>query len=124
MKIGIFWVYKGKVFGRARDVAEGDEYVQGIIDSPDTHTDYWDTEDDYLGMFPELRSSEYMDVPRGRVLYDRNDRQSVVYMDKALFSPSIKKLVQDFFCLGAEVVVWRTDFHYTTSADEIDRLLE
>ena len=122
--IGIFWVYKGKVFGRARDVAEGDEYVQGIIDSPDNHTDYWDSEEGYQHMFPELRSCEYMDVPRGRVLYDRNDRHSVVYMDQSLFLPSIKKLVESFFCLADEVVVWRTDLHYTTSSDEIDRLLD
>lgn len=123
MMIGIFWVYKGIVFGRTRNQAEGDEHVAGIIDSPENHADHWDTEKDYLTLFPELRFSEYMDIPRGRVLYSRKEKQAVVYMDKTLFSDSTKRLIREFFHLEDEAVAWRSDTHYTTSLGEIDRLL-
>ena len=122
--IGIFWVYKGTVFGKARAVTEGEEYAPGIIDSPDNHADYWDDGGDYLRRFPELRFREYMDVPRGRVLYSRKDCRTVVYMDKALFSDSVKRKVREYFSMGDGAVAWHTDPHYTTSVDEIGRLLE
>jgi hypothetical protein len=122
--IGIFWVYKKTVIGKAVDVSEGEEYVQGIVDSPDNHTDFWDNDKEYRELFPELRFSEYMAVPRGRVLYSRKDGQAIVYMDKVLFTDSGKRLIVDFFQLGNDTVLWRSDPHYTTSEDELDRLLE
>lgn len=122
--IGIFWVYKGTVFGKAIEVNEGEEGVPGVVDSPDNHTDYWDNEKAYLRLFPELRFREYLQVPRGRVLYFKDDQRAVVYMDKALFTDSIKQLVLEFFRLKGEAIAWRTDPHYTTSSAEIDHLLE
>lgn len=80
--IGIFWVYKDTVFGKAIDVDEGEEYFPGVVDSPDNHTDYWDTEKEYLKLFPGLRFNEYYDVPRGRVLYSRKEGQANIYLDK------------------------------------------
>lgn len=122
--VGIFWIYKKTVIGKAVDVSKGEECVPGIVDSPDNHTDFWDNDKEYRALFPELRFSEYMAVPRGRVLYSRKDGQAIVYMDKVLFTDSVKRLIVNFFHLGGETVVWRSDPHYTTSDDEIDRLLE
>ncbi|MBP7529691.1 MAG: hypothetical protein KA801_17350 [Syntrophorhabdaceae bacterium] len=41
-KIGIFWVYKNTVIGKAVDLPDGVENFPGIIDSPDSHVDYWE----------------------------------------------------------------------------------
>lgn len=122
--IGIFWVHKGTVFGKARAVTEGEEHAPGIIDSPDNHADFWDSDKDYTSLFPDLRFSEYMDVPRGRVVFSVKDHRAVVYMDRALFSDAIKQQVRIFFHLEDDAVVWRTDLHYTTSVDEIDHLFD
>ena len=122
--LGIFWVYKETVFGKTTNVDEGEEYVSGIIDSPDNHTDYWDTEREHLQLFPELRFNEYFDVPRGRVLYSRKEGQATIYMDKVLFNDKTKKLIKDFFQLNDTKTDWRTDHHYTTTGEELDQLLD
>jgi hypothetical protein len=122
--IGIFWVYKETVFGKAINIEEGEEFVQGVIDSPDNHTDYWDTEKEYLKLFPELRFREYFDVTRGRVLYNRKDGQANIYMDKVLFNDKTKQLIKAFFQINDTKSNWRTDPHYTTSADDLDELLD
>ena len=46
-KVGLFWVYKGVVFGRARPLAEGEEGIGGLVDSPDNHVDVWESVDGY-----------------------------------------------------------------------------
>ena len=122
--IGIFWIYKETVFGKSIIIEEGEEFVPGVIDSPDNHTDYWDTEKKHLQLFPELRFNEYFDVPRGRVLYSRKDGQANIYMDKVLFNDKAKQLIKDFFQLNDTKTDWRTDPHYTTTADDLDQLLE
>ena len=42
-KVGIFWVYNGKVIGKARDINEGVR-AAGRIDSPDDHSKAWEAE--------------------------------------------------------------------------------
>lgn len=122
--VGIFWMYKDTVIGRAVEIQDGDEYAPGVVDSPDNHNDFWDTETDYKRQFPELRFNEYFDIPRGRVLYNREEDMAIVYMDKVLFNEECKQLLRDYFDLNDIDISWRTDPHYTTSADEIDKLLE
>jgi len=122
--IGIFWVYDEVVFGKAINIDEGEEYVSGVVDSPDNHTDYWDTEKEHLKLFPELRFSEYFEVPRGRVLFSRKEGQTNIYMDKVLFNDKTKQLIKDFFQLNDTKTEWRTDHHYTTKEEELDQLLE
>lgn len=122
--IGIFWFYKGHVLGRVRDTSEGEERVPGLIDSPDNHADFWEYDKKYLNHYSELSSCEYLAIPRGRVLYSKKDGQTIIYMDKTLFTDSIKKKIKDFFGLNDKTVVWRTDPHYTTAHHEIERLFE
>ena len=95
-----------------------------MVDSPDNHTDYWDSEKDYLQLFPELRFKEYFEVPRGRVLYSRKEDQANIYMDKVLFDDKTKQFIEDFFQLNEIKTDWRTDPHYTTSKEELDELLD
>lgn len=122
--IGIFWIYKETIFGKAINVDEGEEYVPGLVDSPDNHTDHWDTIKGHLQLFPELRFNEYFDVPRGRVVYSRKKGQVFIYMDKVLFNDKTKQLIKDFFQLNETKTIWRTDLHYTTTAFDLDQLLE
>jgi hypothetical protein len=120
-KIGIFWIYQGKILGKARDLAEGESSVLGLIDSPDNHIDLWEGDLDFLALFPELRDQEYQQVPRGRVMYASHENKAVVYMDKSLYqTKTAKQLVIDFFALHAVNVSWKTDPHYTTDQDELD----
>lgn len=107
-EVGVFWVYKDVVFGRARPVSEGQEGVKGLLDSPDDHVTVWELPG-IRSQFPELRGVEYQKVPRGRVLYSTREKAAVVYMDRALHNAASKRLVVDFFSLHGSAVLWRTD---------------
>ena len=37
-KIGIFWIYKNKIIGKAHELDEGQENIPGMIDSSDSHS--------------------------------------------------------------------------------------
>ena len=119
-KIGVFWFHKGDVMGREVDLADGEEGVPGLKDSPDNHTDLWDGS--ILRKHPELRGREYYEVPRGRVLWDSNQDRAIVYLDASLFKDDIKAKITQFFNLKNEEVVWRTDPHYITDDNNLERL--
>lgn len=119
-KIGIFWFHKGDVMGKGVDLADGEEGVPGLIDSPDNHTDLWDGS--ILRKHPELRGREYYEVPRGRVLWDNNQSRAIVYLDARLLKADIKAKITQFFDLINEEVVWRTDPHYNTDDKNLERL--
>lgn len=123
-KIGIFWVYRNKVIGKAIELSEGEKNIPGVIDSPDTHVDYWENDPSFINPFLELRGVEYHTVPRGRVLFSVKENMAIIYMDKVLFKNEIKMLVKDFFDIGESKVVWRRDIHYSTTPLDIDNLFE
>lgn len=113
-RIGIFWVYRKAVMGRTVDLAEGEEGVPGLLDSPDNHADLWENDPKLLAPYPELRDREYFDVPRGRVLWRRDDATAIVYMDRTLFNDDIKVKIANFFDLATSKIEWMSDPHYTS----------
>lgn len=119
-KIGIFWFYKDTVLGRAVPLEEGMENVPGIIDSPDSHADYWENNPSFVAILPELSGVDYDTIPRGRVLFSKVDGRAIVYMDPALNSQRIKRLIAGFFGLHHARVAWRKDLHYTTDRKTIN----
>ncbi len=123
-KIGIFWFYKEKVIGHASPVSAGEESYPGLIDSPKNHTDVWDEERTLLADFPELRGQEYYSIPRGRVLWNKNDQHAIVYMDSTLFSTENKERIIAFFELDGCEVKWKTDSHYTTRSEDLSALFD
>jgi hypothetical protein len=112
-RIGIFWVYRDKVLGRAVELTAGEEGVAGLLDSPDNHAELWEGAQ-LLAAYPELRAEEYFAIPRGRVLWRREPPSAIVYMDARLFTDAIKGRIADFFQLAGCAVLWQTDPHYTT----------
>lgn len=111
-KIGIFWIHKNMIIGKARELSEGEETVPGILDSPDSHFELWEHDSDFLTPFPELRDTEYEKTPRGRVMFRKKDRRAIVYMDDTLHNPQDKKRISDFFQLCEAKPLWRRDEHY------------
>ena len=81
-KIGIFWFYKDTVLGKVCDLAQGDESIPGLIDSPDNHIDIWENDDNWINPFPELVGTEYQTIPRGRVIYStKSQKKRIVKND-------------------------------------------
>ena len=123
-KIGIFWLYKEKVIGHASPVSAGEEYCPGLLDSPKNHTDIWDEDRTLLSGFPELRGQEYYSIPRGRVIWNKNDQHAIVYMDSILFSTENKERITAFFDLNGCEVKWKTDSHYMTKSEDVAALFD
>ena len=109
--------------GKARELYEGQENIPGMIDSPDSHIYLWEHDPSFIVPFPELKGSEYQDVPRGRVLYSTKSKKAIVYMDKVLHSKETKETISDFFQLNDVDIVWKIDIHYTTESWKIDEFL-
>lgn len=121
-KIGIFWVSRDTVFGKAVSIDMGTEGVPGIIDSPDTHVDVWEHERPWIHVSATLADVEYQDIPRGRVLFQLKQEKPLVYADKTLMNAANKLLISQFFDFNPSVALWRSDVHYTTSKNELDQL--
>ena len=96
MKIGVFWVYRGAVFGKARPISEGQEGVKGLVDSPDDHVTVWEGPNGYRQNFPELRSVE------------------------SLNRPAVRELIAYFFGFDPNIARWMSDIHYTTHPAELE----
>lgn len=120
--IGIFWVYLGKVFGQAEPVTAGTEAVLGLVDSNLDHVTVWEKMASARHTLPELTGMEYQQVPRGRVLWQRKKSCHLVYLDKTLLAHETRAAIAEFFQFDKSHAVWKSDSHYTTATDELDRL--
>jgi len=119
-KVGIFWVYNGRVL--AFPVSLKDAYRCGsFFDSPENHVDVWSR---ILSQRPELDGMEYFAFPRGRVVFNENEQCFTVYLDKVLMIPSVQKRIRAAFGLPEARTHFEHDAHYTTDAEEIERLFE
>ena len=67
---------------------------------------------------------DYEQVTRGRVLYSTAQDKHIVYMDKTLFTPSIKQKIADFFGFNIRNALWKKDPHYNTDQDELSHLFD
>ena len=120
--IGIFWVYKDSVFGKAIPLEQGEDGGTGILDSPSNHSDFWEEDTSHSQRFPELLHFDYFRVPRGRVLFSLTEQPPIIYMDKTLFKAETKRRIAEFFNLENSEISWRSDNHYSSDQKEIDRL--
>lgn len=123
MKIGIFWFYKNTVLGIAEDISQGCKGYNGLIDSNFDHVNVWETLEIKI-QFPELKSMEYEQIPRGRLLYSTKQNKHIIYMDKTLFEPNVKQKIAEFFDFNSKLSVWKKDPHYNTNQDELSRLFD
>lgn len=120
MNVGIFWFHNGTIIGKATPLTEAEEGLPGVFDSSENHVDVWDAIRHQLPA--AFRDGEYFELPRGRVLYSKTLKHSIVYMDKTLRTAAIKSAICEFFDLDAQKVKWLVDDHYTTNTSALDRL--
>lgn len=117
--VGIFWIFKGKLLHSETALADGVAYgdaVNGRLN----HIDYWPI---LQRQHPGLIPLEYLEIPRGRVIFHRKTRTFQVFMDKALCTARNKRLILKAFHLPKNRTVFRTDDpHYTTDPKALNRL--
>ena len=119
-KVGIFWVHRGELLAAPFALEAGEDYGDAI-NGPTDHVKFWP---EFQTIHRELRELEYQDVPRGRVLYMKPDRQFLVYMDKTLHTAKVKSAIRKTFGLAASNTRFLLDAHYTTDPAALKHLFE
>jgi hypothetical protein len=108
-RVGIFWIFKGRVLADSVPPAEGEEYgefVNGLSD----HCNHWSTLQKQL---PELRRYEYEQVPRGRVVYNTVADTFAVYgSERFVRNESQRAMILDSFQLPPDRTRFQADEHY------------
>jgi hypothetical protein len=116
--VGIFWVDQDHLIMAGMPVADGVDDGQ-CVNGPDDHDPYWET---VQRTHVHLWEVEYYQVPWGRVLFNKAEHRFYVYLDMVLCTNRIKRRILEHFHLPRKRSSFRTDLHYTTGADELDRL--
>ena len=117
-KVGIFWVFNGKVLAATYPLKDGQEYGDAINGLTD-HVKYWPQ---FQKQLPALRHLEYQDIPRGRVLFMRPAKKYHVYMDKVLHTLKNKRALLKEFELPQRTTRFLMDAHYTTDWEDLQNL--
>ena len=107
--IGVFWVYKSQIYVKSIHIDKV-KPIQGFIDSDFAHYQVWSeislqNRDFYL--------YEYEDIPRGRVVYNIEDNQFIIYCNKNILEDTVSKnLILERFNLLNEDTIFKEDEHY------------
>jgi hypothetical protein len=118
-KVGIFWFYEGIPLFVAAPLQHGIDDGD-FMNGPDDHLLAWGK---VRCAVPALRTVEYDEVPRGRVIYKKAEDRFVVYMDKVLHRDDYKRAILHLFALPPETP-FLTDIHYTTTSADLERLFD
>jgi len=113
-RIGIFWLHlkDGKIqtfFSIVEELEFGQEFGKFTISAKE-HYVIWESLKNH-GMVP--KNSNYEDLPRGRIAYDKEVNQYVVYLGGYVKSSNniIKSVIKSEFKLKSNTR-WELDLHY------------
>ena len=98
--IGPFFYIAGKLICHAVPLSEG-ETRGDKLDDPYGHDRLWDD---------HFRFGDYIDYPRGRVVWDCAENRGIIYIDRCIDRPAIVEKIRQAFGL-TDCAVARDD-HY------------
>jgi hypothetical protein len=118
--VGIFWVAqtsdaKARLLPAGCPLDQAEPYGDCLTYSPG-HYETWDhlrrdrTVDPALRAI--VRSCEYEDWPRGRIVFDRSRDLFILYADRKLLTPAMIARIKAQFNLPAEHTEVQSDWHY------------
>ena len=98
--LGPFFYHKGKLIYNALPAEECRRQADKI-DNSYGHEKLWDE---------EVGRGDYIDCPRGRVVWDCTNDRAIVYIDRCINKPSVIEKIKDAF--GLTDYVTESDGHY------------
>ncbi len=117
-RVGIFWIFRGKLLATVCPLGNGESYGDAI-NGPINHVTQWPV---FQKLNPALRSLEYQDVPRGRVLFMKPTGEFHIYLDRVLDTQRNRKALLQEFELPKSSTQFLHDAHYTTDLEDLERL--
>lgn len=100
-KIGPFFYIHGKLIYNACPLVEGREQA-GKLDNSYGHDQLYDD---------HFKSGEYIDYPRGRVLWDEEKNHSIIFIDPCIHRDNVLSQIIDAFDIGDYVVEYDDHYH-------------
>ena len=108
--IGVFWIFENKVFSETQKL-EDIKSINGFKDSDLSHYQVWDK---IKTQHPKFYLYEYEDIPRGRVVYNIEENQFIIYCNENTLQEEIsKKLILEKFQLLNINSIFKADEHYS-----------
>lgn len=117
-RVGIYWWWRGRLLAETVALSEGVPFG-GVVQGGRDHVKVWPR---FQRQFPALRDTDYIHVPRGRVLYLQAERRFIVHLDRTLATPKIKAALLAEFRLPRRATAFEFDPHYITDPDALDRM--
>lgn len=112
-RIGIFWIVDGDVIEFAEDAATR-PVVAGFKDVKFDHVSEWSK---MQSLFPQFRSKDYYQVPRGRVVGVGADRYRLFMPPEMLNESSLINRIMKIFGLPKDKTEVMGDEHYVTQTE-------
>ena len=112
-RVGIFWLYKHEIaFKHAIPLAEGLAYGDAVGGTKD-HADYWEElrSSGELEKLPVVMQDEYFRIPRGRVVFRRDQGRFYVYHGNNVTRADLEK-IRKAFGLNKADTTFEQDLHY------------
>ena len=112
-RVGIFWLYEHDVaFMHAVPLAEGLAYGDAVGGTKD-HADYWEElrSSGELEKLPVVMRDEYFRIPRGRVVFRRDQGRFYVYHGNNVTRADLEK-IRKAFGLNKADTTFEQDLHY------------
>lgn len=104
-KIGVFFYVEEKIVSEQYQLQEGIQ--QGVfINPPEGHECIWRRD------YEKVDQKKYDFWPRGRVVYNTNSKQFILYYDGCLDQPNLEK-VKELFGISLNQVRYVKDEYYT-----------
>ena len=100
-QIGPFFYIRGKLIYNACSLVEGREQA-GKLDNPYGHDQLYDD---------HFKSGEYIDYPRGRVLWDEQKNRSIIYIDPCIHRDTVLSQIIEAFDIGNYLVEYDDHYH-------------
>lgn len=100
-KIGPFFYIRGKLIYNACSLAEGRPQADKI-DNSYGHEQLFDD---------HFRAGDYIDYPRGRVIWDSTNNRSIIYIDPCINNAAVLSEIIKVFGIDAYVVSGDDHYH-------------
>ena len=107
--IGVFWISKSQIDFKSI-ITDNVKAINGFKDSDFAHYQVWN---EISSQNKDFYLYEYEDIPRGRVVYDVENSQYIVYANNDIInSDEAKALIINGFNLKIDSVLFKYDEHY------------
>jgi hypothetical protein len=108
-QVGIIYVIKSNVYIEGSTLRQAEE-MGDFLGHPGTHYGYWEK---LQKAYPGLSTFDYVVFPRGRVVYNKKNKQFILYLDKDIVrNKKVVNRIMSDMSLPFESTKIEVDEHY------------